>query len=152
MHIVYSSLRLPEDANYVGCEVRSVSLGGYGRTTSIYNKRKYIGVRRQNCLRRQPGWRAHIYIGGGGVGGYKAHVLVIDSLNNSDCPGGSVACFMMGEGKKNRKDEALGPTVCHSVSKPPFVQRKHNRHKSTCTYGMCETKHEHVLHAQNLIQ
>lgn len=130
MHIVDSSLRLREDANYAGCEVRSVSLGGSSRTTSIHNNRKYIGVRRQKCLRRQPGWGAHIYIERGegrGGGAHKAHVSVIDSLNNSDCPGGSVACFMMGKGKKKRKRRGSGAdrlsfsvqsTVCAAQTQP----------------------------------
>lgn len=40
----------------------------------------------------------------GGV--YRAHVSVIDSLNNSDCPGGSVACFMMGGRRRKLKKDA----------------------------------------------
>lgn len=40
--------------------------------------------------------------------GFRAHGLVIDLVNNSDRPVGSAACFMV-----EKKDQALGPTVCH---------------------------------------
>lgn len=41
------------------------------------------------------------------AGGCRAHVPLIDSFNNSDCPAGGGACCMMGTGEE---DEAAGPS------------------------------------------
>lgn len=40
------------------------------------------------------------------AGGCRAHVSLIDSFNNSDCPAGGGACCVMGTGEE---DEAAGP-------------------------------------------